>query len=358
MMRIGFNIHDKILGQQYSAAQKIYLTTLLQRLNPSAVLVMDNWEWALAYKQMLPKAIVVFRQYNQNEGHLWQIITPEKYYENTKGHHDPRIVLYIGNEPNSYILKDEMEKAVAWWFKVIALFHAANLPVCIVNWGVGHPDLSWFTDDSKWSIIRPLFDALKAHAGAYLGLHEYASYRGLEAGNGRVGRHMDMAKALKARGYSMPSILLSEIGVDQIDDNGKRGWKDSMSENQYAALLTDAQRSTWYVDYIIGGMIFSYGSSTNEWRSFDVSAALVLHSTLIASNAVTNTTPPPPPPETLPEPPKPPDPIPPVVEVPTPQERFKNDLEAVAMKRVQISILEREIDIILSQYLPAAAPAA
>jgi hypothetical protein len=165
----------------------------------------------------------------------------------------------------------------------------------------------------------------------FWGCHEYFSYRGLEIGNGRVGRHTEMYKHLKAKGYE-PPLLLTEVGCDQIDDTGKRGFKNSMTENQYAAALTDAQRSTWYAPYLKGAMIYSYGSSTTEWETFDMSDSLVLHAVLTASNAVTEiplpatpvVTPPPPPPV----------PAPPVTD--TALQRMIKALDEIAMHEAAI----------------------
>lgn len=354
MMRLGFNIHEKILGQEYSAAQKTYLATLLTRLNPSAILVMNNFDWALAYKRLIPKSIVLFRQYNKDvEGALWDNQSAKQYFTNTLNRHDPNIVLYVGNESQSYILKAEMQKAVAWWVELIGLFRDANLSLCLPNWGVGHPDLTWFTQDDKWAVMKPLIDAVKSHPGAYLGLHEYFSYRGVEIGNGRVGRHADIAKALKARGYDMPPVLLTELGCDQIDDTGKRGFKHSMSDNAYAAMLTDCQRSTWNVDYIKGGMIYSYGSVTTEWESFDISDSLVLHGSLVAANMSVGN--PPSVPIPTPPPSPQPDPVPPVVlPKPSPAEITLTKVaacrEAIAVHLAAINALEAELDQLLAPY--------
>lgn len=354
MSRLGYNIHTTIRGgQQYSAAEKQYLPTHLYRLNPSALLVMDDFNTTLAYRQLLKDAVIVHRQYNQNEGGLWNVITPEAYFENTKGHHDPRIVLYVANEPHSFILKTEMEKQVKWYVRVMELFGKAGLSIVTPNWGTGQPDMSWFTQPDKWQVMKPLFDAFKAYPNHYLGVHEYASHRGLEIGNGRVGRHADIAKALRNLGYTMPQTLLTEAGVDSIEGINKRGWRDGMTENQYAALLTDAQRSTWNVDYIKGVMVYCWGSSTPEWQVYDVSDALVLHAALVAANMSVGN--PPSVPIPTPLPPPPPDPVPPVVlPKPSPAEITLTKVaacrEAIAIHRAAINALEAEIDQLLTPY--------
>lgn len=338
-MKFGINLHPTIKGQQFSSAQKTYLAQFLGKLNASANLVMDNWESALAYKQMTPKNIVVFRKFHPREGDLWNLLTPEQWHEGMRAYTDPNIVLYCCNEPTTYVLKADMEKKVKWLVRVMELFGNEGNSLVVDNVGTGHYDYTWFTDDDKWLIVKPLFDAFKRCPKMYWGLHEYFSYRGLEIGNGRVGRHAEMARLLKLRGYDMPPVLLTEVGCDQIDDTGKRGFKNSMTENQYAAALTDAQRSTWYAPYIKGAMIYSYGSSTTEWETFDISDSLVLHAVLIAANAVTSIpepAPPPPPPDPVPVPPTPPT-------TDTALQRMIKALDEIAEHEAAIAELNAEI---------------
>lgn len=339
-MKFGINLHPTIKGQQYSSAQKTYLAQFLGKLNASANLVMDNWDAALAYKQMMPKNIVVFRKFHPREGDLWNLLTPEQWHEGMRAYTDPNIVLYCCNEPTTYVLKADMEKKVKWLVRVMELFGNEGNSLVVDNVGTGHYDYTWFTDDDKWLIVKPLFDAFKRYPKMFWGLHEYFSYRGLEIGNGRVGRHAEMARLLKLRGYDMPPVLLTEVGCDQIDDTGKRGFKNSMTENQYAAALTDAQRSTWYAPYIKGAMIYSYGSSTTEWETFDLSDSLVLHAVLIAANAVTSipepAPPPTPPPEPVPVPPAPPT-------TDTALQRMIKALDEIAAHEAAIAELNAEI---------------
>ena len=351
-MKLGLNVHPTIKGQQPSSAQKTYRTQFLGRLNASANLFMDDWDSALAYKQMMTKNIVVFRKFHPREGDLWNLLTPEQWHEGMRAYTDPNIVLYCLNEPTTYVLKSDMEKKVKWLVRVIELFGNEGNSLVVDNVGTGHYDYTWFTDDDKWQIIKPLFDVFKKYPHMFWGGHEYFSYRGLEIGNGRIGRHTEMARLLKLRGYDMPPVLLTEVGCDQIDDSGKRGFKNSMTENQYAAALTDAQRSTWYAPYIKGAMIYSWGSSTTEWESFDMSDSMVLHAVLIAANAVTET----PPSVPIPTPP-PPVPVPPTPSpVPSATEQalrrliaVYDELDALEAKRME---LIAEAELIRDTYRP------
>lgn len=346
-MKIGVNLHPTIKGQQFSSAQKTYLAQFLGRLNASANLVMDSWESALAYKQMMPKNIVVFRKYHPREGDLYNLLTPEQWHEGMRAYTDPNIVLNCMNEPSTYVLKADMEKKIKWLVRVIELFGNEGNSLVVDNVGTGHYDYTWLTESDKWAIVEPLFAALKKYPNMFWGCHEYFSYRGLEIGNGRVGRHAEMYKHLKAKGYE-PPLLLTEVGCDQIDESGKRGFKNSMTENQYAANLTDAQRSTWYVPYLKGAMIYSYGSSTTEWETFDMSDSLVLHAVLIAANAVTETPPSVPIPTPTPTPP-PPDPV--IVQPPqTPtSELALRRIAALWAERQQLEARKAAIDAEIDQ---------
>lgn len=351
-MKLGLNVHPTIKGQQPSSAQKTYRAQFLGRLNASANLFMDDWDSALACKQMMSKNIVVFRKFHSREGDLWNLLTPEQWHEGMRQYTDPNIVLYCLNEPTTYILKYEMERKIKWLVRVIELFGNDGNSLVVDNVGTGHYDYTWFTEPDKFAIIEPLFAALKKYPRMYWGAHEYFSYRGLEIGNGRVGRHAEMYKNLKAKGYE-PPLLLTEVGCDQIDDSGKRGFKNSLTENQYAAALTDAQRSTWYAPYIKGAMIYSYGSSTTEWETFDMSDSLVLHAVLIAANAVTET------PPSVPIPTSAPTPPPIVLPKPSAAETTLTKIaacrDAIAIHHAAVLALEAEIDQLLAPYEPKAA---
>lgn len=351
MVRLGINYHPTTRGgQPYNAAEKAYIPQFIRKLNASANLVMDDWTTAQQFKDIAPQNIVVFRKYHEREGDFWNVLTPEQWHTGMKIYTDPRIVLHCLNEPSTYILKSEMEKKIKWLVPTIELFGQQNQPLVVDNVGTGHYDYSWFDEDEKWAVIEPLFAALKKYPFMFWGCHEYFSYRGLEIGNGRVGRHAEIAKRLKARGYDMPPTLLTEIGCDQIDDAPKRGWRDSMTENQYAAYLTDAQRSTWHVPYIRGAMIYCFGASTNEWNSFNVADTLVLHASLISANAVQD--------EPKPEPPPVPLPIPPVEHMPPPPPtsptliQAEIDLRRIVELNAQIDAAHAEIASILAKYQP------
>lgn len=305
-MKLGVNIHPKARGgQDYSAEEKSDLTEFLDDLDADAILIMDNYEWAKAYAARLPQTKVVFRPYHPAEGHLYDLthedgrpLTPHDYYVGRKEFQNPNLILYVLNEPSTKVDNATMKRRITWLVALMDLYGADKQPLVVDNVGVGHYDYSWFTDDTKWAIIKPLFDTLRRYPFMFWGLHEYFSYQGLAVGNGRVGRHKEIARLLAVRGYDMPPVLLTEVGCDQIDDTGKRGYVNSMSDLAYGGFLVEGQLGSWSAPYIKGAMVYCYGSTTREWYdTFDLQGtrAEKTRSMMIASNGADHIPVPPPP---------------------------------------------------------------
>lgn len=294
-LRIGFNIHNKARsGQDRSAAEKAYLPTMLEQLNASALVIMDDLPLAEAMYKRLPNTIVIYRQYNQAEGHLWQVITPEQYFINQKGISKPGIPLYCINEPNSKADVAELRDRVKWLVRVMELYAANGLSLVVDNLGPGHPDFTNFTDDAKWAAIKPLFDAFKRYPMMYWAMHPYWSKDGLRPQDGQSARHRDVEKLLKLRGYDMPPIIFTEMGRDAFGGAKTNGWRSTgISEEGYAAEILEARNTLWTEPYIRGACLYCYGSVTPQWAAFDVENAKVLHQALIAGNQNMPTTPPP-----------------------------------------------------------------
>jgi hypothetical protein len=303
-VNIGLQIHHKQTGAEnkgtrdYSAEEKADLDALLPALNPSAILVLEEYGWATRFRDMLPNAIVVYRKYHDREGDFYNVTTPEHLLNDYRQYAGRNIVINIGNESSSLQPDDVLKKQADFYAKCMLLFGKARIPIVVPNWGTGHPQIS------KLSLFTPIWEAFRLYPFHYLGTHEYFSYRGLEIGNGRVGRHADIAKWLTDNGYPTPNMLITEHGCDQIDSSGERGWKSGYDgdEDRYADDLIKARRQSYNVPYIKGVMIYSYGDS-NEWPDFNIAHAKQLQKRLIAENKVV-----------LP----PPANIPPAVPLPTP----------------------------------------
>jgi len=202
-LRIGINLHPKARsGQERSAAEKIYLPQFLRQLNPSAIVVMDDFAFAQDMHSNLPNTVVVYRQYNPAEGHLWKVITPEQYFANQRGISKPGMPLYVINEPDSKAPKDELNDHIKWITRVMELYAQAGLLLCVDNLGMFHPDLSWFTDASKWAVVKPLFDAFKRYPQHYWGLHPYWGEPGLLPDDPSAAYHRKIEAQLKMRGIT------------------------------------------------------------------------------------------------------------------------------------------------------------
>lgn len=304
-MRIGLNIHPTVNGQPYSAQDKTNLTEFLRQLRPTALLVMDDWNWALAYKTLLPDTNVIFRKSHPMEGEMWQLQDADTYWGNMQAFVDPRLTLYVTNESNGKHAPADvprMQKAVKWWTRMMELAANQHIRLVLPNWGPGLPDMEWFTDDALWAVIAPLYQAFKKYPIHYASSHEYF-WKELDTGNGHIGRHRDMVAALKRRGIEGINWILTEVGSDDIYSRKQRGWKNTVTEQQYIDLLRQAKREAWNDDYIQGACIFSYGGS-NEWPPFSIMHATDLHKALIDMNN-----------ETVPIP-TPPAPTPPYVIIP------------------------------------------
>lgn len=285
-MRIGLNIHPTINGQQYSAQDKIYLTEFLRQLRPDAIVVMDMFESALAYKILLPDTNVIYRKYSTWEGNLWDWPPgADAWWYNMQDSRDPRLTLYVTNESHGAAAPEDipvMRKAVAWWIRIMELATKDGIRLCLPNWGTGNPDMKWFTDDKLWAVVEPLFQAFKKYPQHYFGLHHYY-WKEIEPGDGNVDRHRDIRTALSARGYGDLQYVLTEVGSDDVFLRNERGWKNTLTEQEYIQTLVAATRTAWNDPHIKGAAIFCWGGS-GDWPPFNIMHATDLHKALIAMN--------------------------------------------------------------------------
>lgn len=301
-LRIGFNIHNKARGgQERSADEKTYLPSMLKQLNPSAIVVMDNFPFAQDMHAALPNTIVIYRQSNPAEGHLWKVISPEQYVINQKGITKPGMPLYILNEPDSKAPVDELAARTKWMVRVMEILAASGDTCVIDNEGVGNPVRINFSENDRWEAIKPLFDAFKKYPQMFWGLHTYWGKDGIRVNDDLVGYHRAIETDLKKRGYDMPPIILTEIGRDSRDGSKTNGWRSTgVSEEMYAAEIAKARNEFWTEPYIRGACGYCYGSTTNQWLPFDTEQAKILHSALIALNATAAPVPPDKPPVPVP----------------------------------------------------------
>lgn len=299
-LRIGLNIHNKARGgQDRSAAEKAYLPQFLRQLNPSAIVVMDDFKLAQDLHASLLNTIVIYRQYNPAEGHLWKAIAPEQYVINQSGITKPGMPLYVMNEPDSKEPVADLRDRIKWQVRVMELLAISGNTCVIENDGPGQPILDCFTDDTRWEAVKPLFDAFRKYPQMYWGLHPYW-YSGDLQPTAQSAVHRAIAPLLKKRGYDMPNVIFTEMGRDALNGSKVNGWRSAgITEEQFAAEVIMARNTLWTEPYIRGACLYCYGSTEARWQAFDVESAKTLHTALIGANATPQ---PAPPPETTPTP--------------------------------------------------------
>lgn len=318
--KLSYNIHSQMHPQRgYSAEEETYLFDHLKRLNPPAVLFMDNQSRALHTKQMLPGCSVVVRNWRADDGAFHNNLTPQAFFDLYKD--TPKnLILNVLNEPSGY---GDLKKLAHWCAQVMDLFGAVGIALVLPNFGEGHPDVDKLAD------LEELWTALdKWHALHYWGSHEYGTWRGMvfnESGKfdvfpWRVGRFEQfIVPYLKAHGHKIPNVILTEFGCDSAHDGtDKRGWSTVWNEQQYFDQLMLSVNKVYSQPHYVGLCLYCYGNTgkdftESDWRTFDLSAAKDFHK-LLEANARTSV--PPPVIAPLPVPTPAPDPIPPILHPP------------------------------------------
>lgn len=274
-LHIGYHVHPVLTYQRpYSAEDKARLWAHLDKIQPSALLFLNNVSDAWQAKSRYPSCVVVHRTHYAEEGGLYKTISPQEFYNRHAKEGDNGIVVNCLNEPSGYQSADDHKRMASWCAEVMELFGKAGKAVVTPNWGVGHPRENSYADFTE------LWDAFKAWPLHYLGVHEYWAYKGIEAGNGRVGRFLWLIAYLRGQGYPFPNLLFTEWGCDDLlDGSGKRGWRDSRTETAYAAECLEAARRYYDFSYVKGVCLFSWGNSgrkdsAEDWKTHDVSDAM------------------------------------------------------------------------------------
>lgn len=278
----GLHVHPVTGGnqRQYSSDEKAWLDNLLYHSQPNAILVLDNWEWAKRFTTFMPDTLVVFRKYMENphEGDLHKGLTPQQFFDLHSQYKFPGIVLNIGNEPGTYDnnkqnLEKDMRALARWYSDILELFGNAGIPVVVSNFGVGHPN------EEVYGWLDPLWRTLHKWRNLhYLGIHEYWSYRGIEAGNGRVLRHVWLWDYVHNDLGLDIQMLVTEFGMDDLlDGSGFRGFRSTgMNGGSYGAQVTEATEKYYRpYPYIKGVIVFCAGNTGksgtgDDWSSFDV----------------------------------------------------------------------------------------
>lgn len=322
--KIGIQIHPvytQANGQTraYSAQEKTDLDTFLLQLQPSSIIVLNDFSWAQRFVNMLPNTKVIFRKEHPHDGAFWNLkhedgrpYTPMDHFIGTKEHHDPRIMLNLSNEGLGKTTfhddgkpdYDTIAKMTNWLVECMRLFGEAGIPLVTPNWGVGLPDIKWFKADSlEWSLIRPLFQAFAKWPIHELGIHTYWRKDGFVSDD-YLNRPRDLALALTKLNMPVPNMQVTEYGVDAID--GHPGpWMEAYGnteegQKEYGRLLIKGQRENLNLPFIRGIHVFPWACYP-RWTKYDISKAKIIHAMMISSNLSLPDTPafptPPPQPE-------------------------------------------------------------
>jgi len=297
--KIGINFHARMsYGRELSADEKRKLFEFLEALQPSSCLVLDNYDYAIQFKKLLPSSMIVFRQWRRNDGALHRDFSGADYARQIERYGQHGICVSIMNEPTGYgeqNREDDLERIAGFFADASAYLSKQGVYHCGVEFGVGHPDLN------RLSELNDYYDALTESKGyGIASVHEYGTWRGMtyqgephrfDVYPYRVGRYKAQASYIISRYGRMPfRWLFNEWGVDASlyvgDDNKRRGWKDSFSPEQYVNALIAADVSFYTEDWIIGKNIFSYGNTGQkdtgeDWFTHDISGQPIILNALI-----------------------------------------------------------------------------
>jgi len=196
------------------------LKNRLQAAQPPAILVMDNLPRALELKALLPGTTVIYRHFRPTSDYT--ATTPEQWvamheYAGGKG-----LWLQADNEAPL------TEAFCAWSLAVAKLCVARKWQVCLLNLGVGHPEIA------DWSRADALLRYIAANPTyCMVGLHEYGatllSYpMSTESDPAKfpdiqpteqlwfIGRFRFLLDYCKSKGIKAPKIVINEFGWDTI----------------------------------------------------------------------------------------------------------------------------------------------
>lgn len=302
--RIGYNVHSTTGGVQrgWSDKELAYFFDHIQRLKPTALLFLDNREWALEAHRLLPDCRVIFRRYynrdGTDEGNMWMRESAGWHVDRFARDAEGGLALNIWNEPVPG--NDSARRFAEQYASVMDAFGALQIPIVGPNFSVGFPNENWVNQ------LEPMWQAFdRWHELHDFGIHEYGTHRGMlffEPNHPfnvfpyRVGRQTDFCTVpyLTSHQHVIPRMTFTEWGADSaFDGTTFRGWRTCWDENRYAQELIEADRKiAGGHPYIRGYCIFSYGDTghlhtSEDWSSFNVIDAFTLHQKLEANSAVT-----------------------------------------------------------------------
>ncbi|MCI0353233.1 MAG: hypothetical protein L0Z53_27765, partial [Acidobacteriales bacterium] len=324
--RISVNIH----GNNVVDRQRLF--DHLQILQPPAVLVLDNLDFAREIKQLLPNTTVIFREFgSKGDGGLHRDWTTQEWLDRSTHQAEGGIILHVLNEP-------PFDQAVVDWLtELLKLAAPRRIPLIVGNWAVGNPL------PEQWPMAREMLELLDQHRDLFiLGLHEYAGgvvtsglYGGYPDNAGvkpgtpparggtpggmnlihpanwpqdvsgvtryHMGRFKFLMEYCASIGIGCPRIILTEHGFDDTSDIKAweeklkktppylniRGWKTLHNQwsdwfgslgwspqRAYFEQLVWADKTIYQNSPVEAQCIFCWGHSSQEWEQFDIAGAL------------------------------------------------------------------------------------
>ncbi|MBI1279617.1 MAG: hypothetical protein GC179_15930 [Anaerolineaceae bacterium] len=319
--RITYNVHAQQLLNHDVFMQHI------ERIQPTALFVMDALGLAREIKSALPKTMVIHRNWGVTGGDdaVFAKVSPQQWLDLRSAEAAGGIMLHTSCEPGWG------QDVIDWHVKLMELAAPRGIPLVIGNWAVGTPQ------PDQWPMARRMLELLDQHRDLFvLGLHEYAAgviTSGLIGGAPddpqhpnfvpvenwpddvskltlfHCGRFRFLVNYCHSIGLRPPRIILSEHGFDDVSDikpwlNGLRvnspylnirGWKSLQDQwsDWYGGRGWSAQRAMFeqlaWADRTIyqnspveAQCIFCWGHTSKEWEQFDVAEAAEFHSLLEA----------------------------------------------------------------------------
>ncbi|MGJ3241154.1 MAG: hypothetical protein ACFE0Q_20760 [Anaerolineae bacterium] len=144
-----------------------YLYEHLERLQPSSILVMDDWRRACEMKQRFPEMVVISRDFSILEGEEWELRPNEQDWLNrwrNEGCYE--VLRYTTNEPSMYNPQAFADSEV----ELMRAAQAEGIRLSVGNFGVGTIPM--------WAVEQGVFDEwLRAIVDGdhIIGAHEYTT---------------------------------------------------------------------------------------------------------------------------------------------------------------------------------------
>lgn len=264
-MSIGLNV----LAQYVSDRARIQQTTA----SAGVAVIMDDAAYARSLAAANPSALIVHRTYSPNDPN-WHdrradgswVFPPADWIRDHAGTVGGGVVLQVGNEPHPVNVDKFLE-----WLKELVSVCPPSITLALCGFAVGTPHERDIESGVYDRLLR-----LLAGSRHYLNLHEYfkddpaAEYPWL---CGRFEYWLDRADTL---GIERPKIFIGENGRDEAGGIN-HGWRGvGLTDERYAALLTDTHRRL-YAPHGIRCAVFCYGTGgDNRWQSFNVENSGVL----------------------------------------------------------------------------------